>query len=300
MVEKHKSPARIIFLILNAAFMVFFMVICIAPVWHVVCASFSDAKFVMANKGVIWRIQGFNLEGYKLVFNNKSIWTGYINTFIYVIGSTALGMLITVMVGYTVSRRDALWASPIMFLMAFTMLFNGGLIASYIINTRVLHLYDNRAAMIIPSCFSVFNAIIIRTAILGVPDSLEESAILDGAGKMRTLFQIILPLIMPTIATLVLFSVVGQWNSWFGASIYLRNRDLFPLQLIMKEILVANDTASTVSSTSNSSSFMADSMMYKQLVKYCIIVVSTAPMFIFYPFVQKYFEKGVLVGAIKG
>lgn len=297
-VERKKSPARITFKFLNTLFFCFIIFVCILPVWHVVCASFSSADYVMQNSGVIWKIKGFNIEGYKLVFKNVSIWTGYLNTIIYVLASTMLGMLITVMVGYTVSRRDALWGNAIMFLMAFTMMFNGGLISSYIINTQLLGLYNNRLAMIIPTCFGVFNVILIRTAIMGVPDSLEESANLDGAGRMTILFKIILPLIKPTIATLILFSVVGQWNSWFNASIYLRNRELFPLQLILKEILVTNDTSSTT--TVVASNYAGDTVMYKQLVKYCVIVVSTAPIFAFYPFVQKYFEKGVLVGAIKG
>ena len=297
-VERKKSPARITFQLFNTSFLCFIIFVSILPVWHVVSASFSDAGYVMKNSGVIWRIKGFNIEGYKLVFQNISIWTGYLNTFIYVLASTVLGMLITVMVGYTVSRKDALWSNAIMFLMAFTMLFNGGMISAYIINTQLLGLYNNRLAMILPTCFGVYNVILIRTAIMGVPDSLEESANLDGAGRMTVLFRIILPLIKPTIATLVLFSVVAQWNSWFNASIYLRNRELFPLQLILKEILVTNDTSSTTSAVS--SSYASDSVMYKQLVKYCVFVVSTAPIFTFYPFIQKYFEKGVLVGAIKG
>lgn len=296
-VERKKSPARLTFKFFNTVFMCFICFVCILPVWHVVCASFSEAGYVMQNSGIIWKIKGFNLEGYKLVFKNISIWTGYLNTFIYVLANTALGMLITVMVGYTVSRKDALWGNLIMFLMAFTMLFNGGMISSYIINTQLLGLYNNRLAMILPSCFGVFNVILIRTSIMGVPESLEESAKLDGAGNLTVLFRIILPLIKPTIATLILFSVVAQWNSWFNASIYLRNRELFPLQLILKEILVSNDTSST---TTVSSGYASDSVMYKQLVKYCVIVVSTAPIFAFYPFIQKYFEKGVLVGAIKG
>ncbi|WFR55736.1 carbohydrate ABC transporter permease [Anaerocolumna sp. AGMB13025] len=297
-VERKKSPARITFKVGNTLFLSFIIFVCILPVWHVVCASFSDAGYVMQNSGVIWRIKGFNINGYKLVFQNISIWTGYLNTFLYVLASTLIGMFITVMVGYTVSRKNTLWGNAIMFLMAFTMLFNGGMIASYIINTQLLGLYNNRLAMILPTSFGVFNVILIRTAIMGIPDSLEESANMDGAGKMTILFKIIIPLIKPTIATIVLFSVVAQWNSWFNASIYLRNRDLFPLQLILKEILVTNDTSATTSAAS--SSFSNDSVMYKQLVKYCVIVVSTAPIFAFYPFVQKYFEKGVMVGAIKG
>jgi putative aldouronate transport system permease protein len=188
-VERKHAPARATFHFFNTAFLLFMIFICIAPVWHVVCASFSSADYVMRKSGLIWRIHGFNIEGYKLVFNNISIWTGYLNTIIYVIVSTFLGMLLTVMVGYTVSRKHALWGNTIMFILTFTMMFNGGLIASYIINTQLLGLYDNRLAMIIPTCFSAFNVIIIRTAIMGVPDSLEESADLDGAGKLTILFK---------------------------------------------------------------------------------------------------------------
>ena len=297
-VERKKSPARITFKLFNTTFLLFIIFVCILPVWHVVCASFSDANYVMQNGGLIWKIKGFNIEGYKLVFRNASIWTGYLNTLIYVVAGTCLGLLITVMVGYTLSRKDVLWGNLIMLFMAITMMFNGGLIASYIVNTQLLGLYNNRLVMIVPTCFSVFNLILIRTAITGVPESLEESANLDGAGKMTILFKILLPLIKPTLATIVLFSVIGQWNSWFNASIYLRDRDLFPLQIILKEILVTNDTNSTTSVIA--SNYAGDAVMYKQLVKYCVIVVSTAPIFAFYPFIIKYFEKGVMIGAIKG
>ena len=297
-VVRKKAPARVVFQLGNTLFFLFIIFVCILPIWHVVCASFSDAGYVMQHSGLIWKIKGFNIEGYKLVFKNNSIWLGYLNTLIYVAASTLLGMLLTVMTGYTVSRRDALWGNAIMFFLTITMMFNGGMIASYIVNTQLLGLYNNRMAIILPTCFGVMNVIIIRTAMMGIPDSLEESAMLDGAGRMKILFRIIIPLIKPTIATLVLFSVVAQWNSWFSASIYLRNRDLFPLQLILKEILVANDTAS--STTVSAADYSGDITMYKQLVKYCVIVVSTAPIFAFYPFIQKYFEKGVMVGAIKG
>jgi len=297
MMVQRKSPSRVAFEIFNTLFMIALMAACILPVLHVVCASFSDAHWVMNQTGLIWRIKGFNFEGYKLVFANKDLLTGYLNTFIYVIATTALGMLITVITAYSVSRKDALFSNFIMFFISFTMLFNGGMIASYIVVTKFLGWYDNRLAIIIPSTLSAFNLILVRTAMSTVPASLEESAMLDGAGKFTILFKIVLPLIKATLATVVLYLVIGQWNSWFSASIYLRDRDKFPLQLILKEILITGDTSTT---KVNASDYAGDTAIYKQLIKYCTIVISTVPIFIFYPFIQKYFEKGVMIGAIKG
>lgn len=297
-VEKRRSPSRIAFKTFLALFFSLIIFICVIPIWHVVAASFSDASYVLQNTGLIWRIRGFNIEGYKLVFQNISIWIGYMNTIIYVVAGTVLGMLVTVMTGYTVSRKNALWGNALMVFFTITMMFNGGIISSYIINTQLLGLYNNRLAIILPTCFGVMNVVIVRTAMMGVPESLEESAMLDGAGRLKVLFKIIIPLIKPTLATLALFGVIAQWNSWFNASIYLRNNNLFPLQLVLKGILVANDTSSTTTQTA--SNYAGDIVMYRQLVKYCVIVVSTVPIFIFYPFIQKYFEKGVMVGAIKG
>ena len=160
-------------------------------------------------------------------------------------------------------------------------------------------LYDSRWAVILPTCINAFNLIIVRTAIANVPPALEESAMLDGAGRMRILFQIILPLIKATVATIILYYAVGHWNSWFHASIFLRTRDKYPLQLVMKEILISGDISSTAASTMSSSDFSGDTVLYKQLIKYCTIVMSSAPVFIFYPFIQKYFEAGVMIGSIK-
>ncbi len=249
----------------------------------------------------IWRIEKFNVNGYKLVFADSRIWTGYLNTLIYVFGTTALGMFLTVMAAYALSRKDFLWASPIMFLISFTMLFSGGIVPLYILVTQNLGLFDNRLALILPGCMSAFYLILVRTALQNVPDSLEESAMLDGAGRFTILFQIMLPLIKATMATVILYYIIGNWNSWFSAMIYLRSKDKYPLQLVLKEILVTTSNSNTnVDISVLGSGDSADAILYKQLVKYCTIVVSTVPMFIFYPFVQKYFESGVMIGAIKG
>ena len=160
-------------------------------------------------------------------------------------------------------------------------------------------MYDSRWALIIPTCMNAFNLILIRTALQNVPASLEESAMLDGAGRFTILFRIMLPLIKATLATVVLYFVIGNWNSWFNAMIYLRTRSKFPLQLVLREILItASDAATT--GTVTSSTETGDTALYRQLTQYCTIIVSTVPIFIFYPFIQKYFESGVMIGAIKG
>lgn len=296
--RRKKTIGGRIFDFFNKIFFILVIIICILPIWHVVCASFSDASWVMAQTGVITRIKGFNLNGYKLVFQNKEIWSGYLNTIFYCVVTTVLGLLITVMAAYVTALKGVLWADAIMLFASFTMLFNGGMISSYIMNTQVLHLYDSRWAVILPGCFSVMYLILIRTAMKSVPESLIESAMLDGASHMTILFQIMLPLIKATLATVILYYVVMQWNSWFQAAIYLRDRSKYPLQIIIKEILITGDTTSTTSI--NSTDISGDLTMYKQLIKYCTIVVSTVPIFAFYPFIQKYFESGVMIGAVKG
>ena len=301
MAIRNKSVGSRIFDLINILFFAAVIVACIMPVWHVVCASFSDASWVLNQTGIIWRISGFNVNGYKLVFQNNSIWTGFANTIFYVVTGTLLSMLLTVMGAYAFSRKDFLWSNPVMFGISFTMMFSGGMIPSYILVTQTLHMYDSRLAMIIPTAMNAFNLIIIRTAMQNVPASLEESAMLDGAGRFTILFKIVLPLIKATLATVMLYMVVGQWNSWFNALIYLRTRTKFPLQLILRDIIItATDTAKNSGNTIDSSSISGDLTLYKQLIKYCTIVVSTVPMFIFYPFLQKYFESGVMIGAIKG
>ena len=297
---KNKSFGSRLFNILNSAFFALIIVVCILPVWHVLCASFSEAGWVLNQTGIIWRIEGFNLSGYQLVFADNRIWTGYLNTILYVFGNTLLGLFLTVMAAYALSRKDFLWANPLMFIISFTMLFSGGIVPTYLLVTQTLHLYDSRLALIIPTCMSAFYLILVRTALQNVPESLEESAMLDGAGRFTILFQIMLPLIKATLATVMLYYVIGNWNAWFNAMIYLRSRDKYPLQLILKDILVTATDTMSVDTAVLSSSDSADSVLYKQLIKYCTIMVSTVPMFIFYPFIQKYFESGVMIGAVKG
>ena len=293
-----KSLGYKIFSLFNYLLFVLVMAACLIPVLHVIFASVSDPQWVIAQQGLIWRIKGFTLNGYKLVFQNKSLLISYGNTIFYVVSATAIGMLITVMGAYALSRKEFYLRNVIMFLVTFTMLFSGGIIPLYLVVTRTLGLNDSRLAVILPSCVSAFNLIIVRTAINSVPDSLEESARIDGAGRFTILFKIILPLIKPTLATIILYYAVGHWNAWFQASIFLTTRNKFPLQLILKEILISGDLSSNV--TVSSAYFAGDTILYKQIIKYCTIVLSSAPIFAFYPFIQKYFESGVMIGAVKG
>ena len=299
---KSKAKGSRIFNFCNILFFALIMIVCILPVWHVFCASFSNASWVMNQRGLIWYIKDFTLNGYQLVFNDNSIWTGYLNTFIYVIGTTVLGMFLTVMAAYALSRKDFIWANPLMLIISFTMLFSGGIVTLYILVTQTLNMYDSRWALILPNCMSAFYLILVRTAMQNVPDSLEESAMLDGAGRFTILFQIMLHLIKATLATVILYYVIGNWNSWFNAMIYIRSEDKKPLQLILKELLVDTNSSSNanVDISVLASGESGDAVLYKQLMKYCTIMVSTVPMFIFYPLIQKYLESGVMIGAIKG
>ncbi len=292
-----KSNGLKVFTVLNYLLFVAVILICLLPVIHVIFASVSDPAWVISQKGLIWRIKGFTLNGYKLVFQNRTLLISYLNTFFYVFTSTFIGTFVTVMAAYALSRKEFLLGNTIMFFITFTMLFSGGIIPLYLVVTQVLGWHDSRLAIIFPTCVSAFNLIIVRTAIKSIPQSLEEAARIDGAGSFTVLFKIVMPLIKPTLATIILYYAVGHWNSWFHASIFLTTRDKFPLQLVLKEILVSGDMSSNA--TISSTDFAGDTLLYKQIIKYCTIVLSSAPVFIFYPFIQKYFESGVMIGAIK-
>ncbi|TNJ65226.1 carbohydrate ABC transporter permease [Paenibacillus hemerocallicola] len=278
----------------NVIFLIMLSVVTIYPFLYVLFASLSDPAWVVQMRGLIWYPKDITLEAYKLVFANPAILTGYANTLFYVIVGTALNILMTSLGAYALSRESVMWKNPIMFLIVFTMFFNGGLIPTYLLVNN-LGLLDSRWALIIPSAMSAYNLIIMRTSFQGIPVSLEESAKLDGANDFTVLFRIVLPLSMPVVAVMILFYGVGHWNSWFNALIYLRTRDLYPLQLILREILITNSTDSMMTGVGG-----ADKMPIGETIKYATIIVATIPILLLYPFLQKYFVKGVMIGAIKG
>ncbi len=290
-----KSKSRIAFEIVNYTFLTLLGIVCLLPMIHVLCCSVSDPDWLNTQSGLVLFPHGFNIEGYKRVFSNAMLIKGFLNTFIYVAGGTIIGMALTIIAGYVLSRKDLLWKDTIMFMISFTMLFSGGIVPLYII-VQNLHMLDTMWAVILPTCMSTFNLIMMRTAFAQVPDSLEESAKLDGAGDWTIMIQIMLPLVKATVATVALYYIIGNWNSWFPAAMYIKKRELYPLQLVLREILILNDTTSV----SSSGEMAANADAFKNLVKYCTIIVSSLPMLVVYPFVMKYFKSGVMVGSIKG
>lgn len=288
-----KSVGERVFTVLNCIFMLVFIFITVYPIWYVLVASFSDSNALIGNMSLLFKPVNFTLDAYKMMIKNPMILVGYKNTLIILVIAVTLNMFLTALGAYFMSRKNVMFKKPITLLIIFTMYFSGGLIPVYL-NVKSLGLLDTYAALILPVAINTFNLIIMCTAFASIPESLEESARLDGAGHFRLLFQIILPLSKATVAVILLYYAVEHWNSWFNAMIYLNDRNKFPLQLVLQEILIQNDTSSMTQMVS-----AGDSSSVGETVKYAVIIVSSLPIFCIYPFIQKYFEKGVMIGAVK-
>lgn len=284
------------FSVFNIIFMVVMMFVMFYPMWHVLCASFSDARLLSAHTGVLLWPEGYSVTAYKLMMKNPMILRGYGNTLFILVFGLLLNMVMTCLAAYVLSRRNVMLNRVITIFIVFTMYFNGGLIPTYL-NIKSLGLMDSLWAVIVPGAISTYNMIVLRTGFASVPESLEESAKIDGASSLRILWQIILPLSKATVAVICLYYAVAHWNSWFSAMLYLNERELFPLQLILREILIQNDTSSMVTAMDVGA---GDSSFVSETVKYAVIIVSVVPILCVYPFIQKYFTKGVMVGAVKG
>lgn len=290
-----KTNGERIFNVCNIVFMCALMLVTAYPLWHVVMASVSQAEHLISYRGLLLRPQGFSFAAYEAVFRNRSIVSSYINTLIYVGLGTVVNLIMTTLGAYVLAHRQPYWVGPFAKMVAFTMFFSGGLIPSFLLINNILHMGNTRLAIILPEAISVYNMIVMKTFFQGLPESLEESARIDGANEMTILLRIILPCSKAVVAVMVLFYGVGRWNSWFSAMIYLRDRALYPLQLILREILIANDTTNMMA-TSN----IGDQEQISQTVRFATIVVATLPILFIYPFIQKYFTKGVMIGSIKG
>lgn len=262
----------------------------LVPMWHVLMSSLSDGKFLLTHEGVAWLPQGgFTLDGYKHIFSDSSILTGYMNTIIYTVASTALGFFLACTAGYAMSRDTKLKNVMILSLMA-TMLFSGGMVPTYMV-IRKLGWVGTRWAIIIPGCTNSMFMVMMMNAFNAVPREMYEAARIDGAGHFRTMGQIMLPQAMNLGSVIILNSVVGQWNSWLQASIYVPNkRNLWPLQLFIKEI------------TANNENFLQSSNpdYSRYLIRYAVCVAATLPIILMLPFFQNKLEKGVIAGGIKG
>lgn len=290
------SKSERVFDIFNFLFMLCMMVIMFYPMWHVVCASFSDAKLLSSHTGLLLWPNGYSVTAYKLMAKNPMILRGYGNTIFILVFGLLLNLIMTCLTAYVLSRKNVMLNRPLTVLIVFTMYFSGGLIPTYL-NIIQLGLENTLWAVIVPGAISTYNMIVMRTGFAAVPDSLEDAAKIDGASSLRILLQIILPLSKATIAVVCLYYAVAHWNSWFNAMLYLTDRGKFPLQLILREILIDNDTASMVNAADVG---VGDASFVGETVKYAVIIVSVVPILCVYPFIQRYFTKGVMIGAVKG
>lgn len=283
------------FTALNTLLMILLVLITAYPIYYCLVASFSDPAALERNAGkvLLAPFTPLTVGAYGKVLHHRLFLSGCRNTLIVLAAGTALNMLLTVAAGYGLSRKGLMLNRVFSFIIIFTMYFSGGLVPGYL-NIRDLGLLDTLWALILPGAVSAYNLIIMRTSFAAIPESLIESAQLDGARHPVILWKIAIPLAMPTIAVLVLYYAVGHWNAWFGASIYLLNSDLFPLQLVMRNIL----NSASVSMLGDVDA--SDQARYVELIKYALIVVSTVPILVLYPFLQKYFVKGMMIGAVKG
>lgn len=290
-----ESAGRKVFNAFNVLFMLFLIIIMAYPIYYVIMASFSDSNELMRHTGVLLRPLGFNLNAFESVFHNPNILRGYKNTLIILVLGTCINMIMTSLTAYALSRKGLMFGNAITMFIVFTMFFGGGLIPSYLL-INGLGIMNTYWAVVLPGAMSTYNFIIMRTGFASVPDSLEEAARIDGASHITILVRIFIPLAKATMAVILLYYVVGHWNSWFPAMIYMqKRRDLQPLQLVLRSILIANDTASM-----QSSGVGIDQEAIGESIKYAVIVVSTLPILVIYPFLQKYFVQGVMIGAVKG
>lgn len=293
---RKKKTVDYIFDSLNYLLMALLAISCAYPLLYVLFASVSEPARLTQQSGIMLHPLGFTLEGYVLAFKNPNIITGYMNTMIYVVIGTSLNILFTSLAAYVFSRKQLVYTKYFMYAIVFTMFFGGGIIP-YFLLMKEIGLYDTRLMMILHGLIWTWNLIIMKSSFEQLPASLEESARVDGANDWTILFRIIMPLSKPVIAVMVLFYSVGRWNEWFNAMILLQGREKFPLQLILREILIVNDKNSMLAGA-NLNADSAD--MYRQLLQYSTIIIATLPILMVYPFIQKHFVKGVMVGAIKG
>ena len=284
-----------VFSLFNILLMLIIIIVTAYPVYYVVIASFSDPASLSIHTGLLAApLKPFTTSAYKLVFQNQQILKGFANTLYVMVFGLSLNLILTALGAYFLTIKGPMLKTPITFMIIFTMYFSGGMIPSYL-NVKDLNLLNNLWSLILPSAITTTNLIIMKSSFQAIPESLSESARLDGASYLQILIKIMIPLSKATMAVMVLYYGVSRWNSWFSAAIYLNDSDLFPLQLVMRNILnMANQMAG---STGASADEMAQLV---ELIKYALIVVTTAPILVLYPFLQKYFVKGVMIGAVKG
>lgn len=294
-----ETKADRIFNIINTTVLSILLLLVLYPLIYVVSASVSDPDMVNAGKMWLWP-RGLNFEGYTRVFQDRQIWIGYRNTILITLIGTAINLLMTVTAAFSLSRKDFYGRNVITAIFTFTMFFSGGLIPSYLL-VRTLGMRDTIWALIIPGAASMYNIIIARTFFqTNIPFELQEAASIDGCSIIKLFISIILPLSAPILAVLSLFYGVGHWNSFFSALIYISDKNLYPLQLILREILIQNQMSAEMMKDGEQIEMMAKQAKIAESIKYSVIIVSTLPVLVAYPLLQRFFMQGIMVGAIKG
>jgi multiple sugar transport system permease protein/putative aldouronate transport system permease protein len=282
--------------LITYVFLTLSLIIVAYPLIYVVSASFSSVKAVVS--GRVWLLPvDISLSAYEAVFKNNSIVTGYMNSIIYAVLGTAVNLILTMLAAYPLSRRNFFGRGVFMAIFVFTMIFSGGLIPTYLVVSK-MGMINSWWAMILPGAMSVWNVILARTYLQStIPEELYEAAGLDGCSIYRMLWNIVVPLSGPIMAVIALYCAVGSWNSYFDALIYLSKKEFFPLQIVLRNILIVNQIdASMVADVKE----IARKQGMVNILKYAVIVVSSLPLIAFYPFIQKYFVKGIMIGSLKG
>ena len=275
-------------------FSVLLMIVVAYPLYFTVIASFSKPEDVLLGRVMFWP-KNISFESYQMVIAESRIWMGYGNTILYTVLGTLVNLALTTMMAYPLSCKETPFRGPLTFVASFTMLFSGGLIPTYLL-VRQLGMYNTIWAMLLPTAITTYNMLVMKNFFQSsIPHELKEAAYLDGCTELQTLFRVVLPLSGSIIAVMVLFYGVGHWNSWFNAAIYLDDRAKYPLQLILREILISNDVSAMGNELGAN-----DQEMISENIKYATIAVATLPIMCVYPFIQKYFVTGVMIGSVKG
>ncbi|MFE4710612.1 MULTISPECIES: carbohydrate ABC transporter permease [Paenibacillus] len=265
------------------------------PLIFIISSSISSPAAVTSGRVWLWPVD-ISFKGFEVLFKTPEIITGYANSIFYTAAGTLISVTLTVMIAYPLSRKGFFGRNTLMMIITFTMIFNGGLIPTYLV-VREMNLIDTRWALLIPNAIWVWQVIIARSFFQSsIPDELMEASEIDGCSDMRFIWSVVLPLSKPILAVLVLMYAVGQWNAYFDALIYLKSADLFPLQLVLRSIIIQNNSAGGAMDVGK----MVEKQQLSELLKYSLIVVATLPVLVIYPFVQRYFVQGMLVGSVKG
>lgn len=289
-----RSKGEVTFSVFNYIFFILLSIIMVYPFWHVIMMSLSSVE-ATAKGGIFLWPKGFNLDTYVKVFNDPSIWSGYFTTIVVTLSGAFFGTLFTATTAYPLSKKNLPFAKTMLILVLFTMLFSGGMIPGYLL-MKNLKLIDNRLALILPGLISAYNVIIMKSFFMSLPESLEESAKIDGATEVTIFWKIVLPLSKATVATIALFTAVGYWNDYFSTVLYVNTKEKWALQAVLRYMLTNTNQAMqsagvTVAAATN---------VTAATIKSASVVIATVPILCVYPFVQKYFVKGVMIGGVKG